>query len=201
MNSKRQLEVKLSKLKQLESPNPILEQYTTPSNLAAEFLWTAYMKGDIKNKVIADLGCGNGILGIGSLLLGARKVFLLDSESNSILTTKKNLTNLKLENYIILRQEIEDFDEDVDIVIQNPPFGVQRPHADRIFLIKAMENSRKVYSLHKLESRNFIEAIAKDNNFKIKNVLTLKFPIKKSQKFHTKTQHIVKVGLFILEKI
>lgn len=201
MNSKKQLEIKLSKLTQLDSPDPNIEQYTIPSNIAAEVLWIAHMNNDIKNKVIADLGCGNGILGIGSLLLGARKVFLLDSESNAILTTKKNLRDLKLENYVILREYVENFDKKVDLVIQNPPFGVQIEHADRIFLIKAMENSRKIYSLHKLESKNFIEALARDNNFKIKDILTLEFPIKKTQKFHTKKQHTIKVSLFILEKL
>ena len=91
MNSKKQLEVRLSKLKQLSSPKASLEQYQTSSDIAAEVLWTAYMNNDIKNKVIADLGCGNGMFGIGALLVGAKKVFFIDSDSDAILTTKANL--------------------------------------------------------------------------------------------------------------
>ena len=201
MNSKKQLEVFLSKLKQIENLKSELEQYPTPSNIAAEILWVAYMNGDIKNKIVADLGCGNGIFGIGSLLLEAKKVFFLDVESASILVTKSNLTDLNLKNYILLKENIENFKEKVDIVIQNPPFGVQKEHADRIFLIKAMENSKKIYSVHKVESRLFIDALAKDYNFKLTNILPFDFLLKKTQEFHTKQEYIIKTGCFILEKL
>ena len=76
--SKKELEVYLSKLKQLESLNIKLEQYSTPSDIAANILWIAYMNSDIKDKVIGDLGCGNGVLGVGALLLEAKKVYFLD---------------------------------------------------------------------------------------------------------------------------
>jgi len=199
MNSKKQLEVKLSKLKQLQSPRANLEQYQTSGSIAAEVLWTAYMNNDIKNKVIADLGCGNGILGIGALLLGAKKVFFIDSDSNAILTAKSNLSNLR--NHILLHIEISSFNEKVDTIIQNPPFGVQNEHADRVFLLKAMEVSRKIYSLHKIESESFISSLAKDNNFILETILTFKFPLKKTQHFHTKKLHNVDVGCFILKRV
>ena len=35
-----------------------------------------------------------------------------------------------------------------DTVLQNPPFGVQTREADRAFLVKALEVSNSVYSLH-----------------------------------------------------
>ncbi len=199
MNSKQQLEVYLSKLKQIDSPQARLEQYITPSNIAAEVIWLAYMNGDIKNKTVADLGCGNGSIGIGCLLLRAKKVFFLDTDSRSILITKQNTKSLR--NAIILYQDISSFDQKVDTVIQNPPFGVQNEHADRAFLIKAMENSGKVYSFHKLESESFIRAIARDHNFKMDQILNFRFPLKKTQNFHTKAKHEVKVGCFVLSKL
>lgn len=198
MQSKKQLEVKLSKLKQITSPKANLEQYITPSDIAAEVLWTAYMNKDIKNKIIADLGCGNGILGIGALLLKAIKVYLIDTDSSSILTTKENTKDLR--NFIIIHDEVNNFNEKVDVVIQNPPFGVQNQHADRVFLIKAMEISNKIYSLHKIESESFIRALASDNNFKLNQVLRFKFKLKKTQEFHTKKIHKVNVGCFILNR-
>ena len=198
MNSKKQLEVRLSKLKQLSSPKASLEQYQTSSDIAAEVLWTAYMNNDIKNKVIADLGCGNGMFGIGALLVGAKKVFFIDSDSDAILTTKANLSDLR--NHIILHVEISNFNEKVDTVIQNPPFGVQNEHADRMFLLKAMEVSRKIYSFHKIESESFISSLAKDNNFRLETIMRFKFPLKKTQHFHTKNTHNVDVGCFILKR-
>ena len=180
------------------TPRVRLEQYPTPSDIAAEVLWTAFMNNDIKNKIIADLGCGNGILGIGALLLGAKKVFFVDVDSEAILTTKKNLEQLR--NAIIIHQDVSLFNEQVDIVIQNPPFGVQNEHADRSFLIKAMEISRKVYSFHKIESEQFIMALAREHNFEKEQLLKFSFPLKKTQNFHTKTEYKVQVGCFILSK-
>ncbi len=196
--SKKQLEIVLSKLKPLTTPKINLEQYPTPSNIAAEVVWLAYMNNDIKNKIVADLGCGNGILGIGALLLGAKKVFFVDTDSDAILTTKKNLENQR--NAILLHQEVSIFNEHADTIIQNPPFGVQNEHADRIFLIKAMQISKKIYSFHKRESEQFIQALIKDYNFQQEQVLQFSLPLKKTQDFHTKKEYKVQVGCFILSK-
>ena len=35
------------------------------------------MNNDIKDKTIADLGCGTGILGLGAAVLEAKKVYLI----------------------------------------------------------------------------------------------------------------------------
>ena len=67
----------MSKLKAFIHPKVKQEQYTTDSEPAAEVLHSAYMNHDIKNKIIADLGCGTGILGIGCLLLEAGFVYFL----------------------------------------------------------------------------------------------------------------------------
>ncbi|MBI2499401.1 methyltransferase [Candidatus Woesearchaeota archaeon] len=200
INSKQQLEVSLSKLNQVNSPKVELEQYPTPSNIAAEVLWSAYMNNDIKNKIVADLGCGNGILGIGASLLGAKKIFFLDSDPSSLLVTKKNFNSLNLSNAIFLREDVKNFKNKVDTVIQNPPFGVQNEHADREFLLKAFEISNRIYSFHKLESKSFIEALIRNTHFKLKEVLKFDFPLKKSQEFHEKKLHLVQVGCFILQK-
>ncbi len=200
INSKKQLEVILSKLEQIKSPRVILEQYQTSSDIAAELLWHAFMNNDIKDKIIADLGCGNGILGIGAASLGAKKIFFLDSDPSSLLIAKNNFSSLNLSNAIFLKEDIQNFKEKVDVVIQNPPFGVQNEHADREFLKKAFEISNKVYSFHKIESRSFVEALTRDNNFKLKAILNFNFPLKRTQEFHEKKVHIVQVGCFILQR-
>jgi len=200
ISSKKQLEVALSKLEQINSPKVDLEQYQTPSDIAAEVLWHAFMNNDIKNKIIADFGSGNGILGIGASLLGAKKIFFLDSDPSSLLVAKNNFTFLNLSNAIFLKEQIQNFKNKVDVVIQNPPFGVQNQHSDREFLKKAFEVSNKIYSFHKIESRSFIDSIIRDANFKLKAILKFNFPLKKTQDFHEKKIHIVQVGCFILEK-
>src|SRR3989338_1171022 len=121
MYSKKQLEIVLSKLKPLMIPRVRLEQYPTPSDIAAEVLWTAFMNNDIKNKIIADLGCGNGILGIGALLLGAKKVYFVDVCDLEI--AKKNAYKLNLKNAFFIQKDVREFKQRVDCVIENPPFG------------------------------------------------------------------------------
>lgn len=199
MNSKKQLEVALSKLEQVKSPKVNLEQYITPSEIAAEVLWTAFMNNDVKDKVVADLGCGNGILGVGASLLGAKKVIFLDGDRASLLIAKKNFEGLG--NGVFLNMDVSSFKERVDTVIENPPFGVQNLHADREFLIKAMENSKKIYSFHKIESKNFVEAITRDKGFKLDNLMRFKFRLNKTHEFHRKEDYFVDVGCFVLGKL
>ena len=93
--SKSSLAVALSKLKLFSKPDVKLEQYPTDSEIAAEILWNAHMRGDLDNKIVADLGCGTGILGIGALLLGAKKVFFVDIDKNALEILKQNFSRVK----------------------------------------------------------------------------------------------------------
>lgn len=55
-----------------DHPDYMLEQYKTSADEAARSLYTIEATyGDVRGKVVADLGCGTGILGIGAALLGA----------------------------------------------------------------------------------------------------------------------------------
>ncbi|MGB9668604.1 MAG: 50S ribosomal protein L11 methyltransferase [Thermosulfidibacteraceae bacterium] len=46
---------------------------------------------DFKNKNVLDIGCGTGILGIASVLLGAREVIAIDIAKEAIETTMVNI--------------------------------------------------------------------------------------------------------------
>mgnify|MGYP001595537690 CR=1 FL=1 len=90
--SKSQLAIALSKLAVFEKPQLMKEQYATDSEAAAEAVWFAYMRGDVKDKVVADLGCGTGLLGIAALLLGAEKVYFVDSDKAALAIAEKNIS-------------------------------------------------------------------------------------------------------------
>lgn len=72
----KELESYLQDVEGFENPKIKLEQYETPAHIAANMLYTADSTfGDIKDKFVADLGCGCGMLSIGGALLGASHVF------------------------------------------------------------------------------------------------------------------------------
>lgn len=200
--NKKELEIKLSKLKTISKGKVFLEQYQTESKLAAEILWMAYMNGDIKEKVIADFGCGNGIFGAGALLLNARKVYFVDADEDMINLTKENVKGLSVrERSVFVCSDVADFENKVDCVVMNPPFGVQRRKADKVFLESGMRNSKVIYSIHKIESRKFISSLVKDFSFRVVDVKDVKFLLKKGYKFHVKERYFVDVSVFLLRKI
>lgn len=203
--SKGGLGVILSRLRVFDKAKVRVEQYPTDSEIAAQMLWEAHLNGDIGGKVIVDLGCGTGILGIGALILGARRVFFIDNDKKAMDIAKINLENVKSESYIagkvnFLVQDINKFFGKGDVVMQNPPFGVQNKGNDRVFLNKAMETAPVVYSFHKSESNKFIEAFSAEKGYVVNGYWEFDFPIKATQKFHTKRIYRFKVGCWRLEK-
>ena len=201
IKSEKSLGVALSKLKGFDMPEARLEQYITPSEIAAKVLWYAYMNRDVEFKIIGDLGCGTGVLGIGCLLLNADHVYFLDTSSDALSIAEENYKKNKLKNGEFIEGDIDSFDKKVDVVIMNPPFGVQKEHADREFLEKALEVSKVVYSFHKIESENFINSFCKDNNAEAKKIFVFDFPLKATQSFHKKQVYKVSVGVWRIQKL
>ena len=196
MITKSKLAIILSKINQFENPDPRLEQYPTDSEIAADMLWKANMLGDIKGKIIADNGCGTAILGLGCLLLGAKKVYFIDIDKAALKIAKKNIKNdYRGKNYSITNRKIEETKIKADVVVQNPPFGSQKRHADRVFLEKAFQ-APVVYSFHIAETRAFIKKYAEDRDMSVTHYWKYSFPLKKSMKFHSKRRVSIDIGCF-----
>ncbi len=203
---KKDLAIQLSQLQTFTKPSANLEQYATDSELAAQLLWDASLQGDILGKTIADFGCGTGILGLGALLLGAKKVYFIDVDDISLSLAKENFaliktTSGKTVSAEFLLQSVDSFSKKVDVVLQNPPFGVQQEHADRAFLERAMTVADVIYTIHKIESKSFIATLAKDHKFRVTSLQPTEFPLKKTQVFHTKRIYRVPVGIWRLERL
>jgi putative methylase len=199
--SKSDLAIALSKLKGFEKPKVKLEQYTTDPEMAAEILWSAFMQGDIKDKVIADLGAGTGTLGIGALLLGAKKVFFVEKDDAAIAILRKNLEKIRYSGQAVsLNQDIMFFTEKVDAVLMNPPFGTKEKHADQEFLERAMKTAPIVYSLHKIETKGFIDAFIQSHSFKTTHFWRFKMALKASMKHHRKPKGLVNIGCWRVVK-
>jgi putative methylase len=207
--SKQNLAVELSKFAVFDDAKQQLEQYSTDSETAASILWDARMQEWIQGKYIIDLGAGTGILGLGCLLLGAKKVIFVEKDKDSIEVLKKNIQTLQDEfeidaEIIIQNKDIVDLSansfEMADLVVQNPPFGTKEKNADALFLEKAMLLSNKVITMHKTVTKEFIQNLAKTNGFSEFRVLDFNYPLKMTLPQHKKAIEYIKVSCFFLVK-
>ncbi len=153
IRSKKDLEIQLQKLKKPAFYRNDLEQYPTDASLASEILFLAFLDGNIREKTVADLGAGNGILGIGAALLGADKVYCVEVDSDHCNVIRDNSKGLMVET---LEMEVSSFNQKVNTVVMNPPFGSVVKGSDRIFLEKAVSLSESIYSIHNLKSADFV---------------------------------------------
>jgi putative methylase len=204
VRSQRDLSRELSNLQLFENPQFKLEQYETPPHIAADWIWGMAQRSEVAGKIILDAGCGTGILGLGLLLMGARKIYFVEKDESAMKICMDNYNNLKKEYEIgeaeFILHDISIFDEQVDIVVQNPPFGTKEVHADKVFLEVAFKSAPIVYSMHKYSTKKFVEAISKDFGFTITDSWRHDFPIKAKYEFHQKPVKDIDVGLWRMEK-
>jgi putative methylase len=140
-----------------EHPNPVysLQQTSISPATAASVLWLAHSNKDIKNKVVYDLGCGTGRFAIGAALLGAKKIVGVDIDKEAIDVAKENVKHIEEKTGRSIRRvchwvrsDIKKLKARCDTVVQYPPFlGVEKD-IDIIFLRKALEIARNIYSVH-----------------------------------------------------
>jgi putative methylase len=203
--TKKELSMLLSRLKVFDKPEMKLEQHPTDSEIAGGMLWNAFMQGDIEGKVIVDLGCGTGILGLGALLLGAKKAFLVDIDAGAVELAMQNKAFLEKEtgqklNAVFCAGDISVFDEKADVAIMNPPFGTKSENIDTVFLLKAMDLVRVIYSFHKASTKDYIDTLISESKFETTHYLEYDFPLKMSMAYHTKKVERIRAGLWRIQK-
>ena len=195
---RKDLEMALQRVKPFEAPNPTDEQYPTPASIAADMIFLAYSQGDIAGLRVADLGCGTGMLGIAAALLGAREVIGLDQDQAALDLAKENATRIGVE-ICLVRGDVSDFQEKVDTVVMNPPFGSQRRHADRPFLEKAMKLSEVSYSLHNAITQDFLLELVSSGGMMGEVLKRYKLEIPHTFAFHKKAKRDVEVLLLRIQ--
>ncbi|MDI3473996.1 MAG: putative methylase [Candidatus Woesearchaeota archaeon] len=200
MISKSSLAIELSRLNVFENPKAIEEQYPTDSEIAAEVLWHAFMKGWIKDKIVADFGAGTGILGIGALILGAKKCFFVEKDKNVVEILKRNIERRDLmDKSNLIEGDIKDFKEKVELVVENPPFGTRKKGSDVSFLEKAFRVSKRVISFHKSSTRDYIISFGRKCGFESIDEINFFIPLKNTMKFHKKREVKIEVSCFFFE--
>ena len=88
------------------------------------FNWLQY---DLDNSVCIDLFSGSGALGFEAASRGAKKVHMVDHDSDVVRCLKDNKDNLKVENVTLYNNNAEDFIKNfkdrVDLIFLDPPFS------------------------------------------------------------------------------
>jgi len=87
----------------------------------------------------------------------------------------------------------------VDVVFQNPPFGIHRKHADIVFLRTALNLKPKIiYTIHKSNeaTRKLIAKICSERNHIAEILATKTIVIPPYMKHHFKMKHRVLVDLY-----
>lgn len=198
-----ELEGMLQRLRPHPDPDPWLEQYTTPAEVAAEMLFTAaYVYDDIGDKVVADLGCGTGRLGIGALLLGARSVVGVDIDPRAVAVAVENAKAADvLDRCLLVSGDVTSLRGVFDTVLMNPPFGTRRRHLDLRFLSEALRLAGSVFSIHKSSTRRFIKGFIRRRGGRVSTLLQMDLEIPWMFDFHEKARRSVTVDLYRIVRL
>jgi len=200
IGSKSELEILLERVEGFDSPRLRLEQYRLPAPVAAEILWYIGLRHkDLEGRIVADLGCGTGMLAAGAALMGAGYVVGIDIDAKALSRARGVLEKFRLEDRVdLLRGAVEDLSISVEVVIQNPPFGIRTREADRAFLRAGIGAGQTVYSLHRGDEgvRRFISSYVRDLGGRVDEILPLNIKLPPSYHFHKKKFHEFNADLY-----
>ncbi|XP_073701997.1 rRNA N(6)-adenosine-methyltransferase METTL5 [Garra rufa] len=189
----KELESCLQQVDGFEEPKILLEQYPTSPHIAGCMLYTIHNTfDDIQNKLVADLGCGCGVLSIGAAVLDAGLCVGFDIDEDALDIFKGNVEDFELSNIDMVQCDVcsigSNYTKKFDTVIMNPPFGTKHNQGiDMQFLRTAISMaSTAVYSLHKTSTRDHVQKKANDWKVKMEVIAELRYDLPASYKFHKK---------------
>ncbi len=196
---KKNLAIFLESLDLFPSPKLRLEQYPTPSSLAAEIAVTASII-DSSTQTFLDLGCGTGILTVAMGIAGFYTIGV-DIDRDAIEIAIRNVRRAGVRADFVL-QDVRHLNVRRAVgVVMNPPFGIKRRHADRIFLEKAFEIGSVIYTIHSAGSEDFVRRMADQAGFEITHLWKYRIPLKKTYTFHQKPYKLIPVEVFRMERM
>ncbi|XP_026128706.1 methyltransferase-like protein 5 [Carassius auratus] len=201
----KELESCLQQVDGFEEPKILLEQYPTSPHIAGCMLYTIHNTfDDIQNKLVADLGCGCGVLSVGAAVLDAGLCVGFDIDEDALDIFKGNVDDFELSNIDMVQCDVcsigSSYAKKFDTVIMNPPFGTKHNQGiDMQFLRTAISMaSTAVYSLHKTSTRDHIQKKADDWKVKMEVIAELRYDLPASYKFHKKKSVDIQVDFIRL---
>ena len=201
----RHLAMRLSSLMPHPCQSVELEQYPTEGNLAAAWLTKIDLGDGFAGKHILDLGAGNGVLGIGAAFLGAQHVTMVECDSDVVDVLQNNVKEVEgVSMCTILKARIDGsalaLEQPVDMVVMNPPWGVQTLRADRVFFetIFAMEIPL-IHFIHSIDAEHLM-SLAHENGYDLHSIYQDDFRLPAAYAHHSKQKASTRIRCYRLEK-
>lgn len=195
----KNLKIALSSVKKFTKVSYKLEQYMTPSELAALAIYTIHTEyNDIEDKVVMDLCCGTGMLAIGCSFFNPACLIGVDIDKEALEVCKNNLREFEIECDLI-RSDLNNFEVEPGIVhtiVMNPPFGTKIKHQDVNALDKALKIANVVYSMHKKSTRDFL--LKKYPGSKV--IAQMKYDLPRTYDFHKSKNKVIDVDFIRFTK-
>ncbi len=173
----------------IPSPDPGLEQYTTPGDIAARLAATIAVRAGLDHAFL-DLGAGTCRLSAPLLLLGAEAVVAVDADARLAPLCMRALEGLGAADRVVYlvarvaagRGPLRAFP---GVVVTNPPFGVQRRGADREILEYAFSlGPWRVYAILKSGNEDFHRRLAGRWGYTLRVLYRESFPIPAEMMHH-----------------
>ena len=153
----------------------------------SRLLLETYLKENLNNKKVLDVGCGYGFIGICISIINDSYVDMIDVNKRAIHLTKRNIK--KYDNFkgsAFISDAYNEVKEKYDVVITNPPIRVGKiklleilqgafehlnENGSLYFVIRKDQGALSIKKI--LEENKCVETINKDKGyliFKVKNV-------------------------------
>ena len=185
----KHLAIQLSKLQPHPCLDVQLEQYATEGDLASYWMLAVDQLDELEGKTVLDLGAGNGVLGIACLLLGAKHVHFVECDDAALEVLRFNLkSSYNEESWTIHSMRIGRDDwtvPETDLIVMNPPWGVQTAKADRPFLELAFDSNASVIHVLHSEKAAHIEPVAKQRGWEWEHLIRTIFRLPPTYQHHS----------------
>ena len=168
-----------------------LEQYTTSGDIAASWLAQIAAFGDLStDSSIADLGAGNGILGIGAALIGVSQVVLVEVDEQACSVAFQSIEQVGVSDSVeIFCKRVDDSLDltGADLIISNPPWGTQKPKSDRPFLDAIIRSNSIAHLMHSAEATH-VEVIFESAGWEVERYWETDFALPAAYSHHYSRQ-------------
>ena len=179
-----------------------LEQYATDGDLASRWLADIAAYGDLaEGCTVADLGAGNGVLGLGALAIGAGRAILVEADQSACEVVKSNAESMGFSESVevfhtTIGSDPIDLDS-ADVVISNPPWGRQTPRADRPFLEAILSTGVPAHLMHSAEATH-IRPLFEDAGWSVERYGETDFALPAAYSHHSRQRGRTKAAFWRL---